>query len=358
MAKNTISYRPFRRSEILAYKACPYSYYLWKVRGVEGGNRHTKRGVEKHSLFERALKGEVSLDKDDHSAWQRVKPIVITMTPEAKLYVNEHGKRCKPKDAFIWGQLDVHTHNMAVDYKMGQSGYFESTYDDSFKYQADWYMCLLAPDLTNTFPYPFVFLFPYISPREEKCPAKTFTYDIAEVPRLFKLIKEEVLDIEQELLKRDPAKPKSWEPDFSACDGCLYYESCDHIATQYEDHTGIVKVERGVVGDNVVRAIENHFKIKAMEKFMDASIRDYIEKNGPVEIDGKRYGFYDKTRSELPDIQSLSRDIISAGGDEAKLELMKAVKLTVTDAKRLGKKWKVDISGYIKERKINGFGFY
>lgn len=360
---------PHRRSNIVNFDECVYSYYLAVVEGARGGNVHTERGIRLHYLFETLFhKDEVAYTQtygkplqEEIRAFKKVESLGSGMETEKRYYVNRDGEAVEPdepngmpKDAWLYCTIDVHNlHNLAIDWKMGQAGFHQDLWDDGFRFQAEFYLACMRPHLPKKGLYEFSFVFPFIDGDSDEVPAKTFSFDLSAIDDIWEGIKEKVLRVENQMEGFNGNYPINKKN----CSRCLVWASCKHMNQSVATELGVMRWEGGLTTETAPRAVEFLEALQTLTKQVEKEMKAYCDKNGNIETPEGLFGFYPKSKKSIKDVRGTIAKIVEEGeGDGAREEIYKNLSFAVTKALKVAKKYKVDVTEFIDEKTENWFG--
>lgn len=230
MSEKPYNPRPWSYSREKCFLECERRYWLGYVQGVEfAPSAAMRRGSEKHAMFEALVQGKEveGMDADDMAAWNRVEPLVRDEQVETEKELAVDAFRMPvdydSPDAFLRGKLDVISGGLIIDWKMGQSMMYDQR-------QADIYAILLSAKGDVCWPLTVSFVFPYIKP---ECSGTDFVsfgpycYDPKGMRDIWDLMQSELMALETEIGKKNPADKEDWAPNPAGCSGCGVWASCD-----------------------------------------------------------------------------------------------------------------------------------
>lgn len=352
---------PHRRSNIVNFDECVYSYYLAVVEKKRGGNVHTERGIRLHGLFESLFNkdpegfiAKYSPLREELKAFEKVEPLGRGMKQEEQYFVDRDGEPCDEKDAWLYCTIDAHNlHGQAYDWKMGQAGFHQDLWDDGFRFQAEFYLACMRPHLPKTGIYSFSFVFPFIDSDSDEAPAKTFTFDLSAIDDIWEGIKEKVLRIENQMEEFNGNYPINKR----YCSRCLVWASCKHMNQSVATELGVMRWEGGLTTETAPRAVEFLEALQSLTKQVEKEMRVYCDKNGNIETPEGMFGFYKHPKRTIKDVRGAIAKIVEEGeGDGAREEIYKNLSFAVTKALKVAKKHKVDVTEFIDEKAENWFG--
>jgi len=245
---------------------------------------------------------------------------------------------------------------MVADYKMGKWGLNDSYYDDSFKYQAEWYACCMYPDVRKFKILEFHFVFPFQEKSGGGNPIKTILIETADIPAIFEKLKAEILRVD-EIVSKYRTK-KQYKPNLAECSHCLFIESCDHAKMPEKFNM------KALSKDNIIEATHKLEQMKALTKLAEGKIKEYIQEHGNIERDGVNYGFYQKEIQYVGEPAEVVHSLLSSkngdkeGAENLKADIWKALNLSAFKLKRIGKKYNMEVSNLISTKTRKEFGQY
>lgn len=217
---------------------------------------------------------------------------------EKTIKIDESGKILQENDFdyYFMGVIDMayqvsKTQAVVVDWKTSRS-------EDYLNYRQiqiyAWLMSHVYPDVEE-----FYILFHFLRTNRKK-KEKVYKNELSDIDRW---IKEKIYQIENETKwKATPGQ---------ACSLCDYITSCPVLSYSLKNRMDVIAdQEQAIKGAKMLRVLQE------AEKSLKKSLEQYVNINGPVEIDGMELGYHEYETVKFPDSKAkgdLAKFLISKG---------------------------------------------